>query len=495
LQCTSPGKEQFVEHASSLTGSIALDIAIVFILVLANAFFVASEFALVSVRKTRIDQLAAEGNSAAAVVQRAVRDLDRYIAATQVGITIASLLLGGLGEQTLEPILTPLFTWAPEEWRGVTRGALVAGFAYFIMTAMHVIIGELMPKSIALQRAEQTALRIGRPMTFFALLFSPLIWLLNGIGNYLLRLLGFNAAEGHSQVHSPEELDLIFTESHKGGEINQTEFDILHRVVRFSDTTARAIMVPRLEMQTLPMTITRSALTEFLQGRPHTRIPVYESSLDEIVGVVNSKDLEHLINRELSQELEALQIAVSRNNNGQHIQVSSRSEEEEKTLDLSPFVYAAAVVPETIRIDRLLTELKKSRQQMAIVIDEYGGAVGLVTLVDLLEQVFGDLPDEEAEETEPDILKQPDGSIRVAGGVSIDEVNELFGFGFPTNEAVTMAGLILQVLGRIASVGDEVEINQIRIRVETVDRFRITTLSLFPPAESPNEPASAANAE
>lgn len=484
-----------MEHASTLTGSIALDIAIVFILVLANAFFVASEFALVSVRKTRIDQLAAEGSSAAVVVQRAVRDLDRYIAATQVGITIASLLLGGLGEQTFEPILTPLFAWAPEEWRGVTRGALVAGFAYFIMTAMHVIIGELMPKSIALQRAEQTALRIGRPMTFFALAFSPLIWLLNGIGNFLLRLLGFNAAEGHSQVHSPEELDLIFTESHKGGEINQTEFDILHRVVRFSDTTARAIMVPRLEMQTLPMTITRSALTEFLQSRPHTRIPVYESSLDEIVGVVNSKDLEHLINRELSQELETVKAAISSKNNGQHTLAESDMEEEEKTLDLTPFVYAAAVVPETIRIDRLLTELKKSRQQMAIVIDEYGGAVGLVTLVDLLEQVFGDLPDEEAEETEPEILKQPDGSIRVAGSVSIDEVNELFGFGFPTNEAVTMAGLTLQALGRIASVGDEVEINQIRIRVENIDRFRITTLNLFPPADSPNESTSAANAE
>src|SRR5687768_9869900 len=145
-----------------------MDIAIVFILVLANAFFVASEFALVSVRKTRIDQLAAAGNSAAAVVQRAVRDLDRYIAATQVGITLASLLLGGIGEQTLEPILTPIFGWAPEEWRGFTRATLVASFAYFIMTALHVIIGELMPKSIALQRAESTALRIGRPMTFFA---------------------------------------------------------------------------------------------------------------------------------------------------------------------------------------------------------------------------------------------------------------------------------------------------------------------------------------
>ncbi|MGZ9226491.1 MAG: hemolysin family protein, partial [Anaerolineales bacterium] len=296
--------------ASTLTGSIALDIAIVFILVLANAFFVASEFALVSVRKTRIDQLAAEGNGAAAVVQRAVRDLDRYIAATQVGITLASLLLGGLGEQTLEPLLTPLFSWMPEAWRGITRATVIASFAYFIMTALHVIIGELMPKSIALQRAESTALWISRPMTFFAAIFSPLTWLLNGIGNFLLRLLGFHAAEGHSQVHSPEELDMIFTESHKGGEINQTEFEILHRVVRFSDTTARAIMVPRLEMQSLPVAITRSALINFLQTRPHTRIPVYQDSLDDVIGIVNSKDLEHLNNQQLSQELEQLRTAI-----------------------------------------------------------------------------------------------------------------------------------------------------------------------------------------
>src|SRR5215216_709937 len=176
-----------------------MDILIIFILVLANSFFVASEFSLVSVRRTRIDQLAAEGNRGASVVQSAVRDLDRYIAATQVGITIASLLLGGLGEKTFEPILSVLFGWTPEQYGGVTRAALVAGVAYFIMTALHVIIGELMPKSIALQRTERTALLIGRPMSFFAGLFSPLIWLLNGIGNFLLRLLGFHAAQGHDQ--------------------------------------------------------------------------------------------------------------------------------------------------------------------------------------------------------------------------------------------------------------------------------------------------------
>ena len=471
--------------ASTLTGSTAMDIAIVFILVLANAFFVASEFALVSVRKTRIDQLAAEGNSTAAVVQRAVRDLDRYIAATQVGITLASLLLGGIGEESLEPILSFLFAWAPEEVGGITRAAIVASFAYFIMTALHVIIGELMPKSIALQRAETTALWVGRPMTFFAALFSPLIWLLNGIGNALLRLLGFHAAEGHAQVHSPEELDLIFTESHKGGEINQTEFEILHRVVRFSDTNVRAVMVPRLEIQALPVKITRRELAEFLQSRPHTRIPVYEDALDELIGIVNTKDLEHLYSRELSRELEQLKSVIGSKSNGTRIKDLDTAAEE-RILDLRPLVVEATYVPETIRIDRLFTELKKRRQQIAIIIDEYGGTAGLITVADLLEQVFGDLPDEEGE-TEPEIQQRPDGSLQLAGRVSIDEINELYGLGFPSSEAVTMAGLVLNALGRTAAIGDEVEINGARLRVESVDHFRISTLTLFLPANKNSE--------
>jgi CBS domain containing-hemolysin-like protein len=470
--------ENLVEQiASPETGAIARDLAIVFVLVLANAFFVASEFALVSVRKTRIDQLAAEGNSAAVVVQRAVHDLDRYIAATQVGITIASLLLGGLGERALEPLLHPLFAWIPEKWLSISAGGLTAGLAYFIMTVLHVIIGELMPKSIALQKPDITALWIGRPMLFFAIIFSPLIWLLNGIGGFLLKLIGFHSAEGHSQVHSPEELDMLFTESHKGGEINQTEFEILHRVVRFSDTTAHAIMVPRLEMQALPVEITRSALTGFLQGRPHTRVPVYQDSLDDILGIVNSKDLEHLNYRELSQELEQWKTSVSDQSAGQGSQPT-----DEKKLDLKPLVLETAFVPETLRVDKLLTEFKKRRQQIAIVIDEYGGTAGLVTLGDVLEQVFGDLPDE-GSETEPEILKRPDGSLQLAGRVSIDEVNELFGFGFPTDEAETMAGLVLNALGRIATVGDEVHIHSLRIRVEKVDRFRIATLCLFFPED------------
>jgi CBS domain containing-hemolysin-like protein len=240
-------------------------------------------------------------------------------------------------------------------------------------------------------------------------------------------------------------------------------------------------------MEALPVLISRRALGDFLQHRPHTRIPVYEDSLDEIIGIVNSKDLEHLYNRELSQEVTQLRSALRATNNGK-AGTADTTPAEEKMLDLQKIVVEATFVPETIHIDQLLTELKKRHQQMAVIIDEYGTTAGLITLADVLEQVFGDLPDEEGE-TEPEIQKRPDGSVQMAGGVSIDEVNELLGLGFPTDEAVTMAGLVITALGRTAAVGDEVEINGLRLRVERVDRFRISTLSLFYPEAKEAESA------
>jgi len=448
--------------------TVALKLSAVFALVLANAFFVASEFALVSVRKTRIDQLAAEGNSAALVVQRAVRDLDRYIAATQVGITIASLMLGGIGESTLEPLVEHLFLalHLPESFLGVTRSGIALFLAYFIMTALHVIIGELMPKSIALQRPETTSLWVGRPMTLIAKLFTPLIWMLNGTGNFLLRRLGLHATEGHEQVHSPEELDILFTQSHEGGELNATELEILHRVVKFSDLTAREVMVPRVEMQAIPIGLPLADLRTFLQDQPHTRTPVYRDSLDDIVGIAHIKDLVRLAAQAgASPETGSTAGAAGLEPHGALVKA----------------VREAARVPETMTIDRLLLEFKKRRQQMAIVIDEYGGTAGVVTMGDLLEQVFGDVHDE-FDQPEPEIVEQADGRVHLNGRVLVDVVNERYGLGFRTDEVDTMAGLILGALGRPAVVGDEVALNGAHLRVESIDRLRITGLSLQLPA-------------
>jgi CBS domain containing-hemolysin-like protein len=464
--------------------AIAIKLAIVFALVLANAFFVASEFALISVRKTRIDQLAAEGNSSAQVVQRALRDINRYIAATQVGITLAALMLGSMGEQTLTPLFERALKGLPPGLLGGARAAIAVGLAYFMMTVFTVIIGELLPKSLTLQKSENVALVVVRPMSLFVKLTSPLVWLLNGIGGFLLARFGLSAGE-QVAVHSPEELDLLFTQAHEGGQLTQTERDLLHRVVKFSDLTAREVMVPRVEMQAIPVEMSRQQFFEFLNGvestpragsaassngqgsAPHTRTPVYRDSLDEIVGIAHLKDL---------------------------VRFAGELREEKNTAGINLMKVAREVtrVPETITIDRLLSEFQKSRQQIAIVMDEYGGTAGMVTMGDLLSQVFGDVHDE-FDQHEPEIVEFAPNSVEVAGRVLIDDVNERFGTGFNSDDADTMAGLVLNKLGRPAQLGDEVEINAVKLKVLDLDRLRITRLRLDLDAAAAREQASVAN--
>ncbi len=447
------------EPSSLQFTTVLLQLAIILALVLLNGFFVASEFALVSVRKTRIDQLAAEGSQAAKVVQRAIGDLDRYIAATQVGITIASLMLGGIGHGTLEPLFEKLFHVLnlPEKLVGITSGSVALFLAYFVMTALHVVIGELMPKSIALQKPDSTSMLIARPMIVFSKLFAPLIWILNGTGNYLLHLIGFHAADGHSQVHSPQELDLLFTQSHEGGQLSQTERELLHRVVKFSDLTAREVMVPRVEMKAIPFELPRDEFVSWLHGRPTSRTPVFRGSLDEIIGVAHLKDL---------VAFEAQLRAKPNAEDGSTPEVS-----------LVQIARDALRVPETITIDRLLVEFQKARQQMAIVIDEYGGTAGLITMGDLFEQVVGDVHDE-FDRVDPEFVERAPGEIEVAGRVLIDEINERYGVGFRADDADTIAGLVLSQLGRPAVIGDQITIHGVHLRVEALDRLRITKILL-----------------
>jgi CBS domain containing-hemolysin-like protein len=446
-------------------GTVVTQLLIVFALVLLNGFFVASEYALVSVRKTRIDQLAAEGNASAALVQRALRDINRYIAATQIGITLAALVLGSMGEQTLAPLFGRALAFLPAGVVAATRGAIAVFLAYFIMTVFTVIIGELLPKSFTLQKAETVSMLVVRPMLLFVKLTLPFVWMLNGIGTFLLRRMGIQTSDEHAPVHSPEELDLLFTQSHEGGQLTQIERDLLHRVVKFSDLTAREVMVPRVEMQAIPLEMERAAFFAFLHGQkthgpgagaplrstPHTRTPVYRGSMDEIVGVAHLKDLVRY---------------------GEELRGSDHT-----TINLAKVTREVLRVPETITIDKLLREFQRRRQQMAIVIDEYGGTSGLITMGDLLAQVFGDVPDE-FDRTEPEIVEQAPNVISVAGRVLIDEINERFDTGFRCDDADTLAGLVLNKLGRPAVVGDEIEINQVRLRVLALDRLRITRLQV-----------------
>ena len=450
-----------VEHPTDLS-NIGWFLAGVLALVLLNGFFVASEFALVAVRRTRIDQLAAEGNRTAKVVQHQLKDLDRYIAATQVGITVASLILGSVGEQTFHRLFMPLLSWVPKGLpAGITGSVIAVGLSYFVMTVMHVIIGELMPKSIALQLPDKTALFISRPMTFFGKLFAPLIWLLNGTGRFLLARVGIHAAEEHASVHSPEELDILVSQSHEGGELNAIEAEILHRVVRFSDLTLREVMVPRVEMQALPLEMPKLALRAWIHSRPHSRVPVYAGSMDEVIGVVHLKDLVPYASK------------VGGGN-------------DDDVVSLMPLMRETLRLPETSTADKLLVEFKRTRQQMAIVIDEFGGTAGIVTLGDLLDQVFGEMSDE-FDTPEPEFERGDDGRIFVAGRTLIEELNGRFETGFRQDESDTVAGLVLTELGRPAKVGDEVELNNVKIRVEAVERIRITRVSLLLPEAAERE--------
>jgi CBS domain containing-hemolysin-like protein len=476
--------------------TILWQLAAVFALVIANGFFVAVEFAMVSVRRTRIDQLAAEGNSSAITVQRALKELNRHIAAAQVGITVVSLLLGSTGEKVLEPLLLAGFAWMPEHFLGLTRATLALVFAYLIMTSMHVIIGEQLPKTAAIQKADTAALLIVRPMTWITWICTPLVWILNVSVNFLLVRLGLHAGEGHEQqVHSPEELDLLFTQAHEGGQLTTTERDILHRVVKFSDLTAREVMVPRVEVEGIPVEMPRRDLTALIHGQPHTRMPVYHGSLDDVVGIAHLKDL---VRFEVELDQPALNVSAPTNsvadsaaqpvgaNGGRHSIApphSPANPAKEHTVNLMSVVREVPRVPETITIDRMLLTFKKRRQQMAIVIDEYGGTAGIITMGDLLDQIFGDVHDE-FDQPEPEILPRADGRVQIAGSVRIDEINERFSTGFRSDQADTMAGLVLDELGRPAVVGDEVEINGVSLRVETVERLRITTLSLLLPSAS-----------
>ncbi|HEX8463683.1 MAG TPA: hemolysin family protein, partial [Abditibacterium sp.] len=365
------------------------------------------------------------------------------------------LILGAVGEKTFHHIFEPLFGFLPDNDSFFSRGTVALGLAYFVMTALHVIIGELMPKSIALQDAEKTSLFIGRPMTFFAKIFSPMIWMLNGTGSFLLRRLGIHAVEGHGTVHSPEELDILVAQSHQGGELNDTEAEILHRVVRFSDLTLREVMVPRTEMQGLPVEMPRLALRAWVHSQPHSRVPVFHGSMDEVIGVVHLKDMVPFA-------------------------AKLPRDDDEAPVSLMPLVREALRLPETSTVDKLLVEFKRRRQQMAIVIDEFGGTSGLVTLGDLLELVFGEVADE-FDAPDQSFAPQNDGRIHLSGRTLIDEVNSRHETGFSSEEADTMAGLVLSHLGRVAAVGDEVSIGEVKVRVEAIDRLKITRVSLLLP--------------
>jgi CBS domain containing-hemolysin-like protein len=419
-------------------------------LVCANGFFVAAEFALVSVRRTRIEELVQQGTVGARAVKRAIEDPDRFIAATQLGITIASLGLGWLGEPALAHLIEPVVTLFPEAWTGLASHSISAGLAFAVITFLHVVIGELMPKSIALQRPESTALVVAQPTLLTEILFKPAIWALNGTGNALLRLIGMRAASGHEMVHSVDELKMLVEASEESGVLEVTERDMLHAVFDFGALTAREVMVPRTEMIAIDADAPLHDLIHLAITHPRTKFPVYEGDMDHIIGIAHVKDLVRV----------------------QH--------DERRAATVRGLIREGLFVPHTIRLDALLQQFRARRQHMAIVLDEYGGTAGLVTLDDLMEKIVGEVHDP-FDRSAPEIQRLPDGSALVDGLALIEVVNQAFDLHLRDDHYDTIAGFVLGRLGRMAKVGDVVEADGVRLKVEVLDGLRIARLSLFPP--------------
>jgi CBS domain containing-hemolysin-like protein len=433
----------------------------VFVLVLANAFFVAAEFSLVSVRRTRIAELAARGNPAARWAERALRDPDRVIAATQLGITLASLGLGWIGEPALSRFILPLVELVPVDIQTTVSHGISAGIAFALITFLHVVIGELAPKSIALQHPEKTSLAVARPTLWTQWIFHPAIWLLNGTGAALLRLLGFRAPAGHERVHSVAELKMIVRDSAARGVVGDEAEDMLHAIFDLGDTVVRQVMLPRTEVVAVPADATLEDLVRVAARSPFTKFPVFEGGLDHILGVVHLRDL-----------LPALE---------------GKAATGKRARDL---MREAIFIPEGARVNDLLKRFRSRRQHLAIVLDEYGGTAGLVTLEDLLEEIVGQVND--PFDSEPQIQALPDGTSMLDGLTPLEDVNEHFHLRLTDPHYDTLAGFILGRLGRLAQVGDSVVADGVRLKVESLDGRRIARVSLThaaPPRRPQADPA------
>ncbi len=358
-------------------------LALVFILVFLNGFFVASEFALVAVRKTRINELVKNGNKSARLVQKAIKNLDTYISATQLGITLASLGLGWLGEPVIAKFLEPyLERFLSEQIAFVSAHGAAIVIAFSIITFLHIVLGELAPKSIALQKAETTSLWIIRPLSLFATIFKPFIWILNGAGILVLKLIGFKAPSGHQLVHSEEEIKMILAQSAEEGAIEKEEAEMVYRVLKLGDLPVREIMIPRTKIIAFSIETPLKSVIKTAEENLHSRFPVYKDSIDNIVGFIHIKEIyKYALSDSKQKIVESLYKTLLRKENKARI---SKTRLIRKILTVS----------QAREIDEVLLEMRSKRVHIAVVNDELGGTAGIVTLEDILETLVGEIHDE-----------------------------------------------------------------------------------------------------
>ena len=432
---------------SSLTLDL-LGLVAVVVLVLLNGFFVAAEFSLVSVRQTRITELVAAGNAKAKTVQEALKNMDRVIAAPQLGITLASLGLGWIGEPALSHLIEPLLDLFPADLRPGLSHSLSSGLAFAIITFLHVVVGELAPKSIALQDPENTSMVVAAPTLWSERLFKPFIWALNGTGNALLRLVGVKPASGHELVHSVEELKMLVTASTKEGVVAEQESELLHAIFDFGDLLVRQVMIPRTEIIAVEAALPLTEILPLITESTYTKIPVYDDDLDNLLGIIHVKDLLRMM-----------------------------QEPDWQNSTVRSLVREPLYVPETLLVSTLLRELRDNRQHIAIILDEFGGTAGLVTLEDILEEIVGEVSDQFDTFT-PEIQALEDGSYMIDGMCLMEDVNHALDLDLHDPAYDTIAGYTLGKLGRIPKVKDKIDSEEVTIEVEAMDGMRIDRLRL-----------------
>ncbi len=426
----------------------------ILVLVLLNGFFVAAEFALVRSRRTRLEAMVRSGDKLARIALRASSNLSRVLSASQLGVSLASLGLGWIAQSTIALIFESLFAGLPFAIEVSLRVTLAAVFAFTILTYLHVVLGELMPKAVALNNPERLARYLAPPLLAFAWVMSPFIWVLHRSANGLLKLLGQPGAGAEETVHSPEELRLLVEQSQEGGAIQQGDADMLEGVFEFSEKSAREVMTPRTDIIALDVLAPLDDVLKIVEETGFSRYPVYEDSIDDIIGLILIKDL--------------LRVLVPLH------------PDDASTFTVRKIIRPVHVIPGSREVEDVLADFKRLKEHMAVVLDEYGGTAGIITMEDLLEEIVGEILDEydtpEDDADEPVLSRA--GETIISGSSNIGELNERFGLNVPDDDATTIGGFVFGVLGRLPQAGDRVIAGGAIFTVKEMDARRIDTLAV-----------------
>jgi CBS domain containing-hemolysin-like protein len=407
---------------------MGLSLFLTFFLVFLNGFFVAAEFALVKVRASQIEIKAKTGSRVAKIAKHMTQHLDGYLAATQLGITLASLGLGWVGEEVMTDLVSRFFNFIEVDMSSAVATNIGHVLAFAIITVLHIVFGELAPKSLAIQRPIGTTMGIALPLHFFYLVFRPFIWLLNGFANFILKMLGISSVGGHEAHHSSEELQYLLDQGKESGALETNEHELIKNVFDFNERVVKNIMVPRTKISGLELDTPHKELLEVIIQEGYSRIPVYDETIDKIVGIVHAKDILPLL-------------------------------AEGKECILKDIIRKPYFIPETKKINDLLSELQLKRIQIAIVLDEFGGTAGMVTLEDIVEELVGEIQDEYDEE-KPIVEKLSDNEFIIDATASIYDVNEYLPHDLPEDgDYDTVAGLVSEVFGKIPEVGEVSDFN------------------------------------